>query len=821
MSFYPVIYVLMKKNTKQNSSSFINFFNQTYKNKIIISLCYLNSFPKLFFNNNLKCFREMDFQLVNENLSKLVYQDQNIQFLETCFEEIYSVCNYFLQIKDYDTLREMTFWLKDIMTHLPSKSIIDKMNSNIKLINIMINICCLINNTNVFETITQFNKSQISDLINDLFYTESNCFSIIICLIHIINFDNNETINYIFNIIFEKIYEFKKYKESLQNVIFTPHLIIIKCYSAFLNRFCFNYSVKNECDLLDSFIHFINIYPQSKEINEFIFTELINVFGFIISQLHSFFNYFGEDMFDYYLYYYKNKINFTKCDITLMKYLLTQPEIKSKFNLQNILIFSDIDSSNKFLWDLLNGNFDINNIESFTNTEEKDLKYNNSVLEFLYLIIRDNLSIEKMAFRNVEFNFKMNDELYEKFYQKEKDKIKALVKNEIIHFILSKKNLVKRDDCIKYMEKNFDNNHLELVDEILKTNCEKIVLTNGLIEFSLKKDVLDTCDIDYIFSSKKRINAIEYMTNFQSNNFNISNINMIEPLNIEKKLIKNVYQSFYNKKNIDEMIKLYNLIYINKENAKLVNQIFYSNLTKILNFAYKLCSTDLLDEDFKKKLLEKMNLIEDKQFQKEKINEVKTKINIKEKLKKKYEKKNEIMKEKIISSNIIKEEEQDKKNEQETCVYCRQALNKDSNHSEYYGKICYYFSDYITDIMKKKPGDERKKARKFVSCNHKMHFKCFNEFIINFEKEFECPLCKQLSNIILYDFSNIIEDNYNIIKGLNYTNEKINLEEFYKINEGDDFKELLTNNILMFERYCSKLFRKQILIKDINEDKLY
>ena len=183
---------------------------------------------------------------------------------------------------------------------------------------------------------------------------------------------------------------------------------------------------------------------------------------------------------------------------------------------------------------------------------------------------------------------------------------------------------------------------------------------------------------------------------------------MIGPLNIEKNLIMNVYQSFYNEKNIDEMIKLYNLIFTNKEKAKLLNQIFYSNLTKILGFAYKLCSTDLLDEDFKKKLLEKMNEIKDKQFQKEKSSEEKVKINLKEKLKKKFEKKNEILKEKIITSDIIIE---DNKNEQETCVYCRQSLNKDLSNSEYYGKICYYFSDYITDIMKKKPEDKRKKAK--------------------------------------------------------------------------------------------------------------
>ena len=53
--------------------------------------------------------------------------------------------------------------------------------------------------------------------------------------------------------------------------------------------------------------------------------------------------------------------------------------------------------------------------------------------------MRDNLSMEKLAFRNAEFKFKTKDEIYEKFYQNEKDKIKALVKNEIIHYILRKK----------------------------------------------------------------------------------------------------------------------------------------------------------------------------------------------------------------------------------------------------------------------------------------------------------------------------------------------------------------------------------------------
>ena len=381
--------------------------------------------------------------------------------------------------------------------------------------------------------------------------------------------------------------------------------------------------------------------------------------------------------------------------------------------------------------------------------------------------------------------------------------------------------MVKRDDCINYFEKNFDGNYTELIDEILKNNCEKLVLANGLLNFSLKKEILTKCDLDYIISLESRKQAIEYMNNFQSNIDFLNNINIIESLNIEKKLMKEIYTTFYNQKNVDDLIKLYNIINSNKEEVKLLNQIFHSNLTKIFSFAHKLCNTDLLDGDFKIKLSEKIKQIEDKQAQKEKIKDNKDKNNLKEKLKKKFGKKNEILKEKIIPSNIIINEEEEIQKEQENCVYCRQSLYKDSNNLEYFGKICYYFSDYITDIMKKKPENERKKSRKFVTCNHKIHFKCFNECIFTLDKEeFECPLCKKLSNIILFDFSFLNENNNDIIKGLNFTDEKLNLEEFYIKNEDVKYKEFLVSNILSFENYCSKLFHKQILINDYNKDKI-
>ena len=343
-----IIYVLMRRKTKQNSPSFINLFLQTYKNKIVTSLCFLNCFSELFYKTNLQSFREMGYQLVNEKLGIVVYEAQNIPFLVECFEEIYSVCNHFLKQKDYGNLEEIFYRFYQIIKYLPSRPIIDKMNSNLKIIDIIINICCLPNNANIFENKTEFNIFQKDGFEDKLLNVEIRCLLTIIDLIHILNFDNKETIKAIFNNILEKINEFKKYKENLPNQIFSPHLTTIKCYSLLLNRFCFNYSIKNECDLLDSFNHFMNIFPQFKELNGFIFNELVTFFGFIVSNLHSFFIYYGRGMILYYINYFNTNFNFIKCDISLMKYLMTLPEIKEKFNIENLLSLSNVNSSNNF-----------------------------------------------------------------------------------------------------------------------------------------------------------------------------------------------------------------------------------------------------------------------------------------------------------------------------------------------------------------------------------------------------------------------------------------------------------------------------------------
>ena len=806
-----IIYVLMQRKTKQNSLSFFNLFLQTYKIKIVISLCYLYSFSELFNNENLDSFRLLGVQLINENLGQLVYQEQNIPFLEFCFEEIYNICYSFMKEKQYDKLELIYPKFYQLVNDIPNMAIIDKINSNVKIIKIIINICCLINYTNIFENNKKIKEFQNEGFEGRLINVETYSIFTIISLLHVINFDDDMVVKSIFDIIFEKLIEYKKYKESLTIKKYTPHLTTIKCSSLFLNRYCFNYSIKYDYDLYNSFIHFMNIYPKSKKLNEFIFKELILFFGFMTSQLYEFFTHF-KDMENYHKIYFNHKFIFIKCDITLFQYLLIQPEIKEQFNIQNISMLSDIKASNQNFLKLFNKDLNINNFYS----EPKNFQYINSLIEFLYLMIRDNTSMEKMAFRNVDM--KLKDEINEKLYKKEKDKIHNIVKNDIIHFILGNDNSVTREVCLEYLKKNYDSKYKSIVDDILKNYCQKKVFTHGLNKFSLKKEIVKLFDLDYIISFQNRQNAFQYMSNFMIKEFDSSNFHIIEPLKMKQKFTKYLYQSFYNDKNIDQLIKLYNLIYINEEVKSL--QIFQDNLTKILYFAFKICSTELFEEDFQQKLLEKMNQMQDKNLMNKINNEVKGKKQ-QEILKSKYKKKNyELLKKYGFSETNVEETFSSSPEKEDICAFCRQSLYKNKHKLDnFFGKIYYCFSDSSIDILKKKPKDKIKQTKKFVSCDHSIHYQCISFPSDPYKQDFECPSCKTLSNIIIFDFSFIVDNNYDMIQALESMDEKkIDFYEFYKPNPGNEFEGLFFSNYNTFESYCSKLYGKQIKIENFSAD---
>ena len=841
--FQILVYLLMTKKTKYDADSFYTLFIQNYKNKIIVSLSFLHSFTYFFEDDNVGVLRGMGYQLLSDEICTLVYDEKNIFFLENFYNEIYIKFKEFITNNKLINGQLMIFRIYQVIEYLPKINLLDKISSNLNIYNILIDIICLINNFNVFENKIKFDKFQRNGYSYNVLNMELYCLQIVLFISLLLDFDNLETVKFIFNKLITKIKEYKTIKESSNKKTFTPHIVCIRYYTIILNRFCFHYSIKNNCDLIDSFKYFQDIIPESKDINSFLFIELINFFGFIISQKYAYFVYFGEEMKLFYTNYFSSRLYITS-DITLMKYLLTLPEIKKELNFEKILIYSNIDSCNDFFLNLKleDLNHKNENLYETIKKEEKHLKYINSLFEFLLLIIRDNFSMLNLAFKNSNsFRMKYKDKILENLLKNEKSNFENIIKNQIIHHILGNKNIIKRENCLKLYEQYKDQLDIKLIDNLLKENCDEISSSNQLKQFTLKKTNFSSCDLDYIIDYKERENAINYMIEFQSKNFNILNTYIIKPLSIQEKLNHKIYEIIFSDTSFDQFLNLYSNLIINN-NYPILTDIFIYTFSKIICFYIKLYKEDKSFEKYQIKLTEILNnnklegsnsklikyiqnllLIENITNDKQK-NKTDKQKSLKEKYKKKFDEQNQIVIEKYSSSSDIEFDfgEENKILQEEICVFCRQPINNDL--SNYYGKICYLISDYFIDILKSKKRKLRKKTSRFVTCNQKIHFNCYSKFLVKstnlfiLKNGFPCPLCKKLSNIIICEFSDILKNNNNILKGLVFNTD--NIKDFYMTKEDmDTYQNLILFNKHFFEDYCSKIFKKNILLKDINADK--
>jgi hypothetical protein len=317
-------------------------------------------------------------------------------------------------------------------------------------------------------------------------------------------------------------------------------------------------------------------------------------------------------------------------------------------------------------------------------------------------------------------------------------------------------------------------------------------MSNQLKQFSLKKSFFSFCDIDYIISTPERTNAINYLIEFQSKNINLLNTYLCKSLSIQEKLDKEIYDTFFNKNNMETIINFYNIL-ITNNNYPLLTDIFFYNFSKILCVYLKLYKTEDIDENIKNKLIEMINNNKLEGNNSESIQYIKNLLmhensnsindkngkssnknkNLRDKFKKKFDDKNELILKKYSSSSDfnfdfdLDEDEKSSSQIEDICVYCRQPLNEDdlNNH---YGVICFLFSDYFINMLKSIKKKLRKKTNRFVTCRHKIHFSCYSKYLIKFadilKNGYPCPLCKKLSNVVICDFGNLIKNNKDIIK---------------------------------------------------------
>ena len=847
--FQVMINLFIASETKYDDKTFFTLFIQTYKNNIISSISFIHSFAQLYGDSNLKSFRELGFQCLNPYLCKLIYNEKNTFFLENFFKEIYEKAKELIELKNYKELEELFYNFFWFFGYLPCKEELNKIASNMNAFSIIIDIICLITNVNSFEDKIQFIEFQRDGYISELLNCEIQGIQISNYLCYLMDFNNSESVKFIFNKIFSKLIEYKNYKENLSQKMYTPHISVIKYYSIFLNRFCFHYALNNNSNLYDAFQHFLSLFPESRELNKFCFKELIIYIGFMISQRYSFFSYYGESMVLYCINYFKDTLNIIHTDIVLMKYLLTLPEIQQEFNIDNfnnLLNYSNIAHCNDFFLNF-NQNLD-NDKKEELNSEiafnERNVRYINSLLDFIKLIMRDNLSMIKMAFKYTN-HFKMNykDELFEKILLKEGKNLENLIRNEIINHIIGKQNLIDRESCMNvYNFYDHDEINTNFIFNLLKENCDEIQSLNQLKLYSLKKETFKFFDVDYLINYQDKSNAIKYTTEFQSTNYNILNTYLIEPLSIQVKLNEKIYDSFFNNKNFDNFLKFYENCVISN-NFPVLTENFFVTTSKFLCLFIKLYNNEATDFDKLKekliniftncklegkyttciqyilKLLSKEEIIKTNQ-KKENL-----KKNLKDKFRKKFVKQMENVMEKLSDiSKEISDENINKINtneSEEICVYCRQVVEIDDLDNSI-GKICYTIRDYFRDILKKTDEKLRKKTIRFITCNHNIHFQCFSKLILN--NAFQiivCPLCKKTSNAYVCDLSNIIKskanEGDNFLKGLNLEDENDN--NFNNINNSEiimaKYKNLIENISIFFEHYYTISLKRDFKVEEI------
>ena len=101
----------------------------------------------------------------------------------------------------------------------------------------------------------------------------------------------------------------------------------------------------------------------------------------------------------------------------------------------------------------------------------------------------------------------------------------------------------------------------------------------------------------------ERVSAINYIKGKKSNIFNTY---LMNPLSIQERLYKRVYDAFFNKKNLKDIINFYIILIWKK--IPTLNSICFDNISKIVYVYNKIYVDKDISKELKNKLIEEINL---------------------------------------------------------------------------------------------------------------------------------------------------------------------------------------------------------------------
>ena len=473
----------------------------------------------------------------------------------------------------------------------------------------IIDIICLFHNMYEYLSIVPHPEFQDKSPKRYIFLIENSCLKIPGLLNCFLDFEKMEKLKEFYRYIIYKILNQKKEGiKQLEIDEFSFYLILYRVFANFINYFCFNYSLMNNCTIIESLKIFKkNFFESQDEIEDCVYIILkdyFKFFGFLYGIKNNFFNYYDRPnlYFEYYIeaYSYQN-------DITLLKYLFALTN--KKIDIDEYLKLSNIENV-YFKFDAifnLGMNIDNNQINENLkdNTEEKDIisettfnnlknmpeeerkgyilrllineKFNKNeknhddfniimqwekLIEFLIFILKDDSScylsfiisyndIPSVKAKNDLFlNIKNNKYVMED--------LKNILQEKIIMNIISKGNLITKVN----LEKNIDEYLLKLLEEnnIYDNTLNELTYNkkNGENKmFCLKDEYLKYLDFNYFINLKDKSEAQKYIMDFKRDVIKTYNCHFYNQSELTFEFFEKVYENvFLNKNNLELIIRI-------------------------------------------------------------------------------------------------------------------------------------------------------------------------------------------------------------------------------------------------------------------------
>ena len=787
-------------------------FSQNYELKISIGILYLFFYDKLLLKEK-NDFSYLSKEFLFSEIRIILSKEENKFLLNNILESPLLIIKHYIKPlfnlnknnnnnvdvnERYSSLKKVVNNLKfDILNILSNNTQIYFISDNAQFYLYLIDMLAEFHNINSIKGKFNHTQKETNESYNSvLLQIELSLLDIFTNMTSIIDFNNHNIIRKIFLYFDDKISK-KKFKNLLKDE-YSYHISLFRGFSIFLNRFCFFYANKYNCNIIEGckFIKENNLMPDYEKCFEYLFEEMSKLFRFIAACGEDLFIQCGENMRLYEkTYYYTYK--FVYRDFSLMKYLIPHGSFKEFFS-----ISEDKEDIKTFLY------FKEKNPKNIKSLLEegdnrKYMKFISRLLNIILNIIRNNGSL----IWNLGSSYKalkscqVNDELLENVINADITNMKELAKILIINKAIIEENSASYSDLYngiyyvlrEIMTEEEVENLVQIMFNSTKTNDQKV-------NYSIKDNYLSNIDTNYILSPKGKAKAEKYLFDFKKNQISIFNRCFYNVNKYEAILTEEIYNRIFtinNEQNIGSIEFIIDAI------KKLVKDNDYNELRpfflntllnyfdiflcvdfenfkkrrdnlrkKIDNFIEEI-SINNLEEPYKsycdliiKKVKGDNMEIENEENKENKEDKEKSKLkNIKNKLIEKHKlKRKKFINE--IEMNIIEPEikqilidnDSNSNNNKSLCSYCKNNINEKSLEN-CYGKLGYFLLDKfyynsslrtlkkLYDKYMKKDGTiisfnnisnaQKEKANKnlrILNCGHIIHFSCFFENFMKSEK---------------------------------------------------------------------------------------